>query len=94
MLEVKGQIKAKRDRVYTMEIDLIKPKCEYSKDNVILACYWCNNAKSDEFPELEFFNKRGPGIGKVWNSKKEKSVNILVTLSHNKSIHITISKIL
>jgi hypothetical protein len=70
LLEVKGQIKTKRDRGYTMEIDRIKPNHEYTKDNVVLACYWCNNAKSDEFSETEFYEHIGPGIGEVWKLRK------------------------
>ena len=70
LLESKGQIKTKRDRGYTMEIDRIKPNYEYSKDNVVLACYWCNNAKSDEFTLTEFADHIGPGIGNVWQERK------------------------
>lgn len=70
MLDTKRQIKTKRPRGYMMEIDRIKPNHEYSKDNVVLSCYWCNNAKSDEFSEPEFTNHIGPGIGKVWESRK------------------------
>ena len=69
LLEAKGQIKTKRDRGYTMEIDRIKPNYEYSKDNVVLACYWCNNAKSDEFTLTEFADHIGPGIGNVWQER-------------------------
>ena len=71
LLDAKGQIKTKRGRGFTMEIDRIKPNYEYSKDNVVLACYWCNNAKTDEFSEPEFFYHIGLGIGKVWNLRKE-----------------------
>jgi hypothetical protein len=70
-LEAKGQIQTKRQRGYTMEIDRIKPRYEYSKANVVLACYWCNNAKSDEFSEPEFINHIGPGIAKVWELRKK-----------------------
>jgi len=77
LLEARGQIKTKRDRGYTMEIDRIKPNYEYFKDNVVLACYWCNNAKSDEFTSKEFSNHIGPGIGKVWEERiSEQSIKI------------------
>lgn len=70
MLDTKRQIKTKRPRGYMMEIDRIKANYEYLKDNVVLACYWCNNAKSDEFSEPEFTRHIGPGIEKVWESRK------------------------
>lgn len=71
LLESKEQIKTKRGRGYSMEIDRIKLNKEYSKDNVVLACYWCNNAKSDEFSEPEFIDHIGPGFGKVWELRKK-----------------------
>jgi thioredoxin-related protein len=36
-----------------------------------LACYWCNNSKSDEFSEPEFKNYIAPGIEKVWDERKK-----------------------
>ncbi|MCX5719240.1 MAG: hypothetical protein NT055_04615 [Nitrospirae bacterium] len=69
-LESIFQIKTKRIRGYSMEVDRIKPNFEYSKDNVVLACYWCNNAKSDEFSETEFLDHVGPGIKKIWNLRR------------------------
>lgn len=71
-LESIFQIKTKRIRGYTMEIDRIKPNFEYLKDNVALACYWCNNAKSDEFTEAEFINHIGPGIRKIWDLRRKR----------------------
>jgi len=38
----------------TMEMDKIDPNGEYNKDNIVLSCYWCNNAKTDEFNVKEF----------------------------------------
>lgn len=70
LLDAKRQIKTKRPRGYMMEIDRIKANHEYLKTNVVLACYWCNNAKSDEFSEPEFSDHIGPGIRKVWESRK------------------------
>ncbi len=64
-----GQIFTKRDRGFLMEIDRIRPNYEYTPDNVVLACYWCNNAKTDEFSEGEFINHIGPGIEKVWEER-------------------------
>jgi 5-methylcytosine-specific restriction endonuclease McrA len=68
-----GKIYTKRVRGYAMEIDRIKGNYEYKPDNVVLACYWCNNAKTDEFSEEEFTDNIGPGIERVWNDRAEDS---------------------
>jgi len=41
-------------RGYTMEIDRKKPNLEYTTENCVPCCYWCNNAKTDEFNDEEF----------------------------------------
>ena len=41
-------------RGYTMEIDRRKPNLEYTTENCVPCCYWCNNAKTDEFTDEEF----------------------------------------
>ncbi|WP_430816386.1 hypothetical protein [Carboxylicivirga sp. RSCT41] len=41
-------------RGYTMEIDRKKPNLEYTTENCVPCCYWCNNAKTDEFDDVEF----------------------------------------
>jgi hypothetical protein len=38
-----------RCRGYWLEIDRIQPKGNYSTDNSVLCCYFCNNDKSDVF---------------------------------------------
>jgi len=43
-----------------LEVDRIESKGQYSPDNCVLACYPCNNAKSDVFTYAEFIE-----IGKV-----------------------------
>ncbi|MCK4358588.1 MAG: DUF4332 domain-containing protein [Candidatus Cloacimonetes bacterium] len=50
------KIRTKRfySRGKTMEIDQREPEKGYNESNIVLACYWCNNAKSDEFDEYEF----------------------------------------
>jgi len=68
-LSNKGKIKTKRDRGFTMEIDRLEPNKEYSLKNCVLACYWCNNAKSDEFTPGEFSEHIGPGIQSVWKDR-------------------------
>ena len=37
-----------------MEIDRKKPNLEYTKENCVRCCYWCNSAKTDEFDDVEF----------------------------------------
>lgn len=37
-----------------MEIERLKPNEGYVKGNIALCCYWCNNAKTDEFSAKEF----------------------------------------
>lgn len=69
MLDNNGKIYTKRTRGFSMEIDRIEPNKEYSPDNCVLACYWCNNAKSDEFTLDEFIDHIGPGIQSVWKER-------------------------
>ena len=69
-LRVKGLIRTKRyTRGWTLEIDRIEPNKEYNKDNLILACYWCNQAKTDEFSHDEFIPV-GKVIGEIWKKRK------------------------
>jgi 5-methylcytosine-specific restriction endonuclease McrA len=37
-----------------MEVERFDSNLEYTKDNCAMACYWCNNAKTDEFTKEEF----------------------------------------
>lgn len=69
-LRSRGKIYSKVQRGYTMEIDRLMPNHEYSKKNCVLACYWCNNAKTDEFTSKEFEDNVGPGIGTIWYDRK------------------------
>ena len=47
----------------SLEVDQIHPGKGYVKGNLILSCYWCNNAKTDEF-SAEEFKPIGLEIGK------------------------------
>ena len=51
-----GLIRTKRlsTRGNTLEFDCRDPEQGYTRDNVALCCYWCNNAKTDEFTSDEF----------------------------------------
>lgn len=55
-------------RGWEFEIDRRDPNGEYTKDNCVLCCYWCNNAKTDEFT-YEEFKLIGPVIRKVWEQR-------------------------
>ena len=50
----------------SLEIDRRNPKLKYTNiKNLVLACYWCNNAKTDTFTDSEF-SKIGKVIKKIW----------------------------
>ena len=57
-------------RGYTLEIDRMLPNLEYIEENCCLACYWCNNAKTDEFSPIEF-KPIARGINEIWNKRLE-----------------------
>ena len=50
------------------EIDRTNPNGKYELNNIQLCCYWCNNAKTDEFDESDF-KPIGNAIGKVWQER-------------------------
>lgn len=64
--EGRGQGKLKT-RGKSFEIDR-KDGIKYSSENCVLACYFCNNAKSDIFSSKEF-EKLGAEIGKIIGKK-------------------------
>jgi 5-methylcytosine-specific restriction endonuclease McrA len=66
----KGKLQNKRadTRGYTLEIDRKNPNKEYSKENICMSCYWCNNAKTDEFLPFEF-KEIARGINIVWKQR-------------------------
>lgn len=48
-----------------LELERKEPNKPYDDfENLVICCYWCNNAKTDEFTESEF-RKIGIEIGKV-----------------------------
>jgi hypothetical protein len=55
----------KNYRGWTLEIDRKDSNLEYTPDNCVMACYWCNNAKTDEFT-FDEFKKIGQAIHEVW----------------------------
>jgi len=69
-LGVDGKLHNKRaeTRGYTLEIDRKDPNQAYSNDNVCMSCYWCNNAKTDEFLPFDF-KEIARAINGVWNQR-------------------------
>ena len=59
----KDQNKRSKQRGNNLEVDRIKDE-SYSKKNCVLACYWCNNAKTDVFNKKETL-EIGKIIGKI-----------------------------
>jgi len=68
--------KKQETRGFTMEIDRKEPNREYSSNNVVLCCYWCNNAKTDEFTDVEFWSIAA-GIRKVWEKRLGRKLSKL-----------------
>lgn len=65
----KGQIHKKHiTRGWSLEIDRKIPNHEYTKENCVWCCYWCNNAKTDEFSHPEFIII-GETLEKIWNGR-------------------------
>ena len=58
-----------------MEIDRIDPSGDYSKENIVLCCYWCNNAKTDEFSYFEFKKFIAPEIQEIWEIRLQRKLN-------------------
>lgn len=44
-----GKMGQGKSRGVWLEVDRLKPKEDYSRKNCVLACYFCNNDKSDVF---------------------------------------------
>jgi len=70
-LAEKQQLFKKNERGWALEIDRKNSNYEYSKSNCVMACYWCNNAKTDEFT-CDEFKLIGISIGKIWEERLKK----------------------
>lgn len=56
----------------SLELDRKDPHLPYSDiDNLVLACYWCNNAKTDTFTSEEFME-----VGKVFKEIWKKRLGM------------------
>lgn len=64
----KKKLYKKSLRGWTLEIDRLNSNFEYSPENCVMSCYWCNNAKTDEFTENEFL-QIGKEISKIWKTR-------------------------
>ena len=64
--------KRQYSRGRTLEVDKIDPNSDYNISNIILSCYWCNNAKTDEFSDTEFKELIAPGIRAVFLKRLKK----------------------
>lgn len=62
------KISSKSGRGFTLEVDRMEPNKEYTIDNCCMSCYWCNNAKTDEFLPLEF-KEIARGINAAWRQR-------------------------
>jgi hypothetical protein len=68
LIEEQGLFKKHITRGWSLEIDRKEANLEYTKDNCVTCCYWCNNAKTDEF-NYDEFKKIGVEIQKIWNER-------------------------
>lgn len=68
----------KRINRVTLEVDQLNPNGGYVQGNIVWACSWCNNAKTDTFTEIEFKNI-ACGINQAWNNRLQqiKSTTII-----------------
>jgi hypothetical protein len=69
ILRRQGGIKTKNARGRYMEIDRLNSNREYYRDNIVLCCYWANNAKTDEFTYPEFLSYVGPAMEVVFKKR-------------------------
>jgi hypothetical protein len=58
-------------RGWNLEVERFDSNLEYTQDNCAMACYWCNNAKTDEFTKEEF-QPIANQISEVWKARLAK----------------------
>lgn len=67
------QTKRLKTRGRKLEIERRSPNLDYDAlDNLVFCCYWCNNAKTDEFSEEEF-KPIGLILQRIWQSRIAKA---------------------
>ncbi|MCT7633015.1 hypothetical protein [Aliarcobacter butzleri] len=81
----KGKIYTKRltTRGRTMEVDRKDPKGHYEINNLIMSCYWCNNAKTDEF-SYEEFRKMSCRTNDIWKARLNSNPTISKLMKNDK----------
>ncbi len=67
-LVIQRKLFKKNERGFSLELDRKWPNREYSRENCVMACYWCNNAKTDEFTHEEF-KPIGEAIGQALRAR-------------------------
>lgn len=70
LLSKENRLQTKRQRGYSMEVDQIDSYGFYTDENCVASCYWCNNAKTDEFTVNEF-KEIAESIKKIWDKRLE-----------------------
>lgn len=56
----------------SLEIERLEPNEKYDNlQNLVYCCYWCNNAKTDEFTAEEF-KPIGKEFNKIWKNRLNK----------------------
>jgi hypothetical protein len=69
-----GKLDTKRinKRGRKLEYDRKEPNLPYDNiDNIVLCCYWCNNAKTDTFTHVEF-KEVGKVFRSIWQQRMAK----------------------
>lgn len=63
-------------RGMSLELDRMQSDLPYTDiDNLTLACYWCNNAKTDTFT-YEEFRKVGRVMNEIWRERLHQNFQI------------------
>lgn len=66
-----GKIGQGKSRGVWLEVDRLEPKGQYSRENAVLCCYFCNNDKSDVFSGEEYMKFRENRIEYLRNKLKK-----------------------
>ena len=80
-----GKIRTKRltTRGRTMEVDRRDPRGDYEVSNLVMSCYWCNNAKTDEFT-YEEFRAMSCNTPNIWKNRLTTQSNIAIFEANDK----------
>ncbi|GAB3840349.1 hypothetical protein [Hymenobacter jeollabukensis] len=73
----RGLVRTKRlsTRGSTFEFDCRDPEQGYTGNNVALCCYWCNNAKTDEYSVKEF-KPVALALAAVWRQRLSTQASV------------------